>query len=84
MCHSRDYNNKINRLHERCLGIIYNDKHTSFEELLDMDKSVTIHTHYLQILATEMFKMSKGISPKIFNEIFNTKNPNSYNSRQSC
>ena len=26
MCHSRSMNNKINRLHERCLRIIYNDK----------------------------------------------------------
>ena len=26
MCHSRANNNKINRLHERCLQIVYNDK----------------------------------------------------------
>ena len=26
MCHSRENNNKINRLYERCLRIIYNDK----------------------------------------------------------
>ena len=26
MCHNRTYNNKINRLHERCLPLIYNDK----------------------------------------------------------
>ena len=26
MCHSRYLNNKINRLHERCLRFIYNDK----------------------------------------------------------
>ena len=30
MCHNRKHNNKINRLHERCLRLIYNDKHSSF------------------------------------------------------
>ena len=44
MCHSRLMNNKINRLHEKCLRIVYSDKTSSFEELLDKDGSVTIHT----------------------------------------
>ena len=57
MCHNRMLNNRINRLHERCLRIIYNDKHTSFEELLEKDKSVSIHQKNLQVLATEMFKI---------------------------
>ena len=30
MCHNRTYNNKINRLHERCLRLIYNNKCSSF------------------------------------------------------
>ena len=29
MFHSRSLNNKINRLHERCLRIIYNDEHSN-------------------------------------------------------
>ena len=33
----------INRLHERCLRIIYNDKLSNFEELLNKDNSVSIH-----------------------------------------
>ena len=37
-------NNKINRLHERCLKIIYNDKTSSFVDLLAKDGSVTIQT----------------------------------------
>ena len=32
--HSRALQNKINRLHEICLRIIYNDKLSNFEELL--------------------------------------------------
>ena len=31
MCHIRTANRKINRLHERCLRIIYNDKQSSFK-----------------------------------------------------
>ena len=41
--HSRNLNNKINRLHERCLRVIYNDKTSSFEQLLENDNSVSIH-----------------------------------------
>ena len=57
MFHNRMLNNRINRLHVRCLRIIYNDKHTSFEKLLEKDKSVSIHQKNLQVLATEMFKI---------------------------
>ena len=37
MCHSRENNNKINRLHERCSRIIYNDKRSPFNVLLEKD-----------------------------------------------
>ena len=63
MCHSRTNNRKINRLHERCLRIIYNDKQSSFIKLFEKDNSVSIHQRNLQILAIEMFKVSNGLSP---------------------
>ena len=65
---SRIINNNINRLHQRCLGLLYGDQLTSLEKLQEQDKSVTIHTRYLQILATEMFKVYQNISPPIFSE----------------
>ena len=37
MCHSRENNDKINRLHETCLGITYKDKRSSFKTLLEKD-----------------------------------------------
>ena len=43
MCHSRENNRKINRLYEKCLRTIYNDKQSSFNELLEKDGSVSIH-----------------------------------------
>ena len=57
MFDGRIINNNINRLHERCLRLFYEDKSTSLEKLLDQGKSVTMHTRNLQILATEMFKV---------------------------
>ena len=56
MCHSLTINNKINHLHERCLRVIYNDKISSFKELLERDGSVPKHNRNLQILATGCLK----------------------------
>ena len=65
MCHSRANNSKINRLDERCLRIIYLDKQSSFEALLEKDGSVSIHNRNIQILATETFKIKNDLSPEI-------------------
>ena len=37
MFHNRTLNNKINRLHERSLRLVYEDETLSFQELLDLD-----------------------------------------------
>ena len=60
MFHSRIINHN-NRLHERYLHLLYGNKSSSFEKLLEQDKSVTIQTRNLQILATEMFKVYRNI-----------------------
>ena len=80
MCHSLTMNNKINRLHERCLRIVHSDKTSSFEKLLEKDGSVTIHTRNLQTLATEMFKVYKNLSPAIIADLFHVRQ-NTYNLR---
>ena len=82
MFHSRIMNNKINRLHERCMRLIYEDKTSSFEELLYQDKSVSIHTINLQMLATEMFKVYRGMCPPIISELFRGRDI-SYNLRSN-
>lgn len=70
MCHSRGLNNKINSIHERSLSIVYDDKSSTFEELLEKDNSVSIHHKNLQVLATEIYKVINGISPQIMQKIF--------------
>ena len=80
MCHSRTMNNKINRLHERCLRIVLGDKTSSFKQLLEKDGSVTIHTRNLQSLTTETFKVYKNLSPAITVDLFHVRQ-NNYNLR---
>ena len=52
MFHNRALNNRINRIHERALPLVYQNKNLSFSELLELDNSVTIHKRYLQVLVT--------------------------------
>ena len=70
MCHSRKINNQINKLHEHALRLVYNDKSFSLRELLERDKSVTIHERNIQVLLTEIFKVKSRVSPEIMTEIF--------------
>ena len=82
-------NNKINPLHEKCLRIVYNEKLSCFEELLDKDGSVTTNKinlqvlvtemfKVLQVLVTEMFKVYRNLSPNIIAEVLRTRR-NNYN-----
>ena len=47
-------------MHERALRLVYNDKSSSFRELLERDNSVTIHERNIQVLLTEIFKVKSG------------------------
>ena len=73
MFHSRKLDNKINRMHENCLRIVYNDN-TSSEELPEIDNSVSVHHRNIQILATELYKIVNGLSPDIVKDIFPLNN----------
>ena len=88
MFHSKRLNNKINSIHERALRITYVDNVSSFQELLEKDNSVSIHHKNIQVLATEMFKISKNLSPDIVREIFQERsvpyNLRSDNNFASC
>ena len=70
MCCNRSLNNKINRLHQRCLRIVYNDKKLNFEDLLERDGPASIHHQNIRFLAIKMFKVSKGISHQIVKGVF--------------
>ena len=81
MFHNRA-RNKINRPHERCLRLIYNDKKkSSFQELLEIDSSVSVQNRNLRALATEMYKIHHGISATIMQKIFTLRHQNQSNLR---
>ena len=70
MFHSRTLNNKINKLHERALRLVYKDKSLTFKQLLDKDQSFSIHERNIQKIAIEMFKVKNKLTPKPFQDIF--------------
>ena len=73
MFHSRILNNKINRIHERALRIVYKDNVSSFEDLLLIDNSFTVHERNIQTLAIELYKVVNRLSPKIMDFVFPLK-----------
>ena len=79
--HNQALNNKINRLHERCLHIVYNDKTSTFNELLEKDNSVSVYYRNIQALAIEMFIVANGMPPAIINELFQLREQSHYNLR---
>ena len=80
-------NNRINRLHERALRLVYKNINLSFEELLRKDNSFTMHHRHLQKLAIEIYKVRNNLSPMLMKDIFpernmtyNLRNMNSFQS----
>ena len=81
MFHSRRLNNKINSIYGRALRIIYQYNTSTFQELLNKDNSFSIHQRNLQVLATEIFEIHRGLSTEILRETFMSKT-SSYNLRR--
>ena len=81
MFYNRTLNNKINRLHERCLRITYNDNTSPFVDFLEIDDSVSVHHRNIQVLATEQYKFVNSLSPKLVSECFKLNNMTVYKTR---
>ena len=64
ICHSRDNDNKINRIQE------INDKQSPFNALLEKDGPISVHKRNFKILATKMLKVSTNLAPPQMHEIF--------------
>ena len=70
MFHSREVNQRINRLHERALRLVYNDYISTFEHLLEKDDSCTVHHSNLHFLSIELYKVVNDLTTNIFSDIF--------------
>ena len=66
---SRKLNAKINNLHHMALRIVYRDYVSSFEELLKVDCSCSIHHRNIKLLAIELYKVRNNISPEFMSDI---------------
>ena len=60
-------------MHEMFLTFVYSDKTSTFQELLDKDKSVSVYHKNIQVLAREIYKTVNGLAPTIMNSIFEIK-----------
>ena len=84
MFHSRKLNNRINKLHERALRLVYKDSSSSFNQLLVRDNSFSIHDRNLQKLAIEIYKVKNNLSPSFMHSLFpDTENPYNLRSKPS-
>ena len=81
MFQSRQLNNRFNKIQERALRLVYKDNKLNFNDLLELDNSVTIHRQNLQILATKIFKVKNSLAP--MTEVCEIKEPH-YNLRSKA
>ena len=71
MLHSRKVNNKIKRMHEKYLRIVYNDNtSSSYRQLLEIDNSFSVHHRNILILAIELYKIVNGFSSDLMKDVF--------------
>ena len=73
MCHNRNAQKQINRIHERALRIVYNDNNSSFEDLLTKSGSISIHHTNLHQVAIEIYKALNDVSSTLMFELFRFK-----------
>ena len=80
MFYSKTTNNKINKLHERTLRLVYDDYKSMFDEKLEKDNSFAVHHYNTQAFCIELYRVYNNLSQTIFNELF-VGNHSNYNLR---
>ena len=67
---SQNENNLINKISERSLGLITNDKASASEYLRQANNEIKTHQRNLQVLMVEVFKIINGFAPPIMEGLF--------------
>ena len=70
MFHSRQLNKQDTG---KSFKVVYKDNKLTFDDLLKLDNSVTIHQRKLETFATEIFKVKNSLAPEIMTEAFQIK-----------
>ena len=73
---SRTANNRIGKLHEITLRLVYNDCESSFSDLPAIDGSFTVHHTDIQSLLLEMYKVKHNLSASCLKDLFSVVNGN--------
>ena len=81
MFYGRQTNARIDDIPERALRAVYNDEISPFEEVLERDKSETMHQRNIKILAVELFKIKNDLSNNIMAQLIYRKKRLCYNLR---
>ena len=92
MTYSRTMNNGINKIHEKALSIVHKDEaNLRLDDLLKIEKLVSIHRRNLQILKTEIYKVRNDLGPEIMKDIFhfvqkpyNLRNDSTLKRQRNC
>lgn len=69
----RQNNSKLEKIQERSLRIMLNDRTSSYEEMLIMAGTSSVLTKRLTTLLYEVFKAVRGLSPKCISNLFDVK-----------
>ena len=70
---SRQTNNMINKIHERALRIVLNDRCSDSETMLLNMNDITIHHRYIQTLMSELFKIKYDLAPPVMDSLLNRR-----------
>ena len=62
--------NKILKILDRTLQVVYSEYYKSYEELLQVNKDISIHQKHLRILALEVYKSIMHFNPESLNPEF--------------
>ena len=68
--------NKVEKIQERCLRIIYKDYESSYDRLLDRANTTKLAISRLRILILEVFKSIHMLNPKCISDLFELKSTN--------
>lgn len=63
---------KLERVQERALRVVYNNKTSTYEQLLELANLPSLHNRRLQDIAILMYKVKNNLSPSNISDIFNT------------
>ena len=72
--------NKICKIHHRTLQVVYDDFDKSYDELLELNRDLSIHQRHLRYLVVEVFKSIMHLNPQFMWSYFEEK-PMPYNLR---